>query len=319
MSVLWIKLKRNSAKLNFIYVLTLSSIVIILLTIHNLINDYNPSFRLEFKWANWRERKVWPEDEECKNFTTRLARKGDLPMMALVSYPGSGNTWIRYLIEGAGGVFTGSVYGDMSIFNAGHWGELRNFTDGSTFLQKTHHRAIYKKEHLNYTMKWRKNNVQQFNGRAVLVIRNPFDAILSYYNFKRTQSHTKKLDIKEFLTQEFKLFAFVGITRWYEIISDWLTYGSEIHLIFYEELKEQPVGVVAELLSTLGLDLDSRRVSCLKKYTSGKFLRVKHNTESPYTEDLLSIFRTVISKAAEMIEAKTGRKLPTQKYNFYAE
>ena len=25
-------------------------------------------------------------------------------------------------------LFLGSVYGDMSIFNAGHWGELRNHT-----------------------------------------------------------------------------------------------------------------------------------------------------------------------------------------------
>ena len=31
-------------------------------------------------------------------------------MVALASYPGSGNTWTRYLIEGITGVFTGSFY-----------------------------------------------------------------------------------------------------------------------------------------------------------------------------------------------------------------
>ena len=35
--------------------------------------------------------------------------------IALASYPGSGNTWLRYLIEGAGGVFTGSRYKDLQI------------------------------------------------------------------------------------------------------------------------------------------------------------------------------------------------------------
>jgi hypothetical protein len=37
------------------------------------------------------------------------------PPVALASYPGSGNTWLRYLIEGAGGVFTGSRYKDLQI------------------------------------------------------------------------------------------------------------------------------------------------------------------------------------------------------------
>ena len=31
-------------------------------------------------------------------------------MIALASYPGSGNTWLRYLIEGITGVFTGTFY-----------------------------------------------------------------------------------------------------------------------------------------------------------------------------------------------------------------
>ncbi len=37
------------------------------------------------------------------------------PPIALASYPGSGNTWLRYLLEGAGGIFTGSRYKDLQI------------------------------------------------------------------------------------------------------------------------------------------------------------------------------------------------------------
>ena len=33
-----------------------------------------------------------------------------MPKIGLVSFPGSGNTWTRYLIESLTGVFTGSVY-----------------------------------------------------------------------------------------------------------------------------------------------------------------------------------------------------------------
>ena len=31
-------------------------------------------------------------------------------MVALASFPGSGNTWLRYLIEGITGIFSGTFY-----------------------------------------------------------------------------------------------------------------------------------------------------------------------------------------------------------------
>jgi len=34
---------------------------------------------------------------------------------ALASYPGSGNTWVRYLLEAASGIFTGSRYKDLQL------------------------------------------------------------------------------------------------------------------------------------------------------------------------------------------------------------
>ena len=46
----------------------------------------------------------------------------------------------RYLIESATGVFTGSVFNDQAIASAGHYGERVQHLDGSTILQKTHHR-----------------------------------------------------------------------------------------------------------------------------------------------------------------------------------
>ena len=50
---------------------------------------------------------------------TRFSKNGSLPTTGLVSFPGSGNTWIRYLIEGATGIFTGSFYRDVALFKNG--------------------------------------------------------------------------------------------------------------------------------------------------------------------------------------------------------
>ena len=41
----------------------------------------------------------------------------------LTSFPGSGNTWTRLLIEDVTGYFTGSVYWDQSLYDGGFLGE----------------------------------------------------------------------------------------------------------------------------------------------------------------------------------------------------
>lgn len=46
----------------------------------------------------------------------RRAEPGSLKPTALASYPGSGNTWVRWLIEAASGISTGSVYEDFDLY-----------------------------------------------------------------------------------------------------------------------------------------------------------------------------------------------------------
>ena len=42
-----------------------------------------------------------------------------MPLVAVSSFPGSGNTWVRYLIERATGIYTGSFYNDGVLFKQG--------------------------------------------------------------------------------------------------------------------------------------------------------------------------------------------------------
>ena len=55
-------------------------------------------------------RYPWPDDVECKTFTTVFSTQKYLPVIALASFPNSGSTWLRSLIEGLTGVFTGSFH-----------------------------------------------------------------------------------------------------------------------------------------------------------------------------------------------------------------
>ena len=71
----------------------------------------------------------WQNDKICKNFATTFSNSKPLPLVALASFPNSGNTWIRYLIEGITGIFTGSLYRDESLIKKGVKNVTYNYRD----------------------------------------------------------------------------------------------------------------------------------------------------------------------------------------------
>ena len=48
-----------------------------------------------------------------------LPVKSGVKRTGLISFPGSGNTWTRNLIEQASGIYTGSMYSDEILFKKG--------------------------------------------------------------------------------------------------------------------------------------------------------------------------------------------------------
>ena len=66
--------------------------------------------------------------------------RGSLRAMLATAPPATvrASLQVRHLLEGAGGVFTGSRYKDLQIQSLGLWGEIRDWRDGSTIVQKTH-------------------------------------------------------------------------------------------------------------------------------------------------------------------------------------
>ena len=45
-----------------------------------------------------------------------------------------------------------------------------------------------------YDLEWRDRHIRTFAGRGILLIRNPYHAILSYWNFLHTSSPTAVTD-----------------------------------------------------------------------------------------------------------------------------
>ena len=103
-------------------------------------------------------------------------------VITLVSFPGSGNTWTRLLLEQATGVFTGSIYCDQDLRSSGFYGE--QITSSNVLVVKTHYPGIGNP---------RLNHFNPVNVDGVLfIMRNPLDSIVAERKRQvlRTNKHT---------------------------------------------------------------------------------------------------------------------------------
>ena len=110
-----------------------------------------------------------------------------------------------------------------------------------------------------------------------------------------------------------------GALKWLELIDDWIYMGKDVYIMFYEELKEDPVKEIGKLLVFLGLPKDERRFSCLLQNLSGSFHRTVHQTVDPFTADHHKVIKYAIQKASKMINLHAGKNLPIEKYEFYKQ
>ena len=112
----------------------------------------------------------------CTNYKREHARpafnSSCIPTV-LASYPGSGSTITRLLIEMTTGVWTGSIYGDESLYTSMPHPFCGEMTTQDVVAIKSHG-------------PWEGQPTVEFAKRAVLMLRSPFTAIPSYYNWFNT-------------------------------------------------------------------------------------------------------------------------------------
>lgn len=143
-----------------------------------------------------------PSDNGCRFFVTQSRKP-----VALISFPGSGNTWVRQLLESGSGICTGSTMCDISLRYDGFTGE--NVNSGATLVVKTHRPiATWLTGPVRNTTGLVPNAADASFQSAIIIIRNPLDALVSEWNrivandFKtqtvHLHTHTKKAEEKNF-------------------------------------------------------------------------------------------------------------------------
>ncbi|CAJ1932469.1 unnamed protein product [Cylindrotheca closterium] len=225
----------------------------------------------------WKKRKL-PLTKNNNNKTTRQVASGEFqhptafpPLLQfhsptvnnafqpgitlLASYPRSGNTLLRSLLEGVTGLVTASdTRADRTLSKA--LAEQHDLVGEGLCLPpvtKTH---------------WpERKGCSKFRAhRAILVVRNPFDAIVSYWNLAVTNTHTKK--VTEEVYERFATF-FRDLVRnemvvWLQFLEFWVTRTEiPVLLVRYEDLIGNPRQELEKILNfyALGSSTDGRRIS----------------------------------------------------------
>lgn len=193
-----------------------------------------------------------------------------LPPM-LYTFPGSGNTWGRLLIEYATGIYSGSVYNDRTLLQA----LPGEFTcDWSVSVIKvhphTHNAAALLHGGFNSdNMKCKRGRVQKFE-KAVLLIRDPFDSIWSEFQRRLTQSHVAGIPSSYFDWFRWQANAANMAYKYWEMWQMQYTAierelpRENVLYIKYEDLKDKDTRVNAmhDVARFLGVDSSPEQLEC---------------------------------------------------------
>ena len=140
--------------------------------------------------------------------------------------------------------------------------------------------------------------------------------LLDFSCLFNTKSHTNVISEGSFQSLMFRDFVFTGASRWFELIEDWLRLGEDVYMIFYEDMVQDPVRELRKLMEYLGLTVDEGCLSCISDHLAGTFHRPVHQLTDPFSADHHIIIDNLIEKAGKIVKEKTGKNLPTDKYDF---
>ncbi|XP_067670759.1 WSCD family member GA21586-like [Haliotis asinina] len=233
-------------------------------------------------------RRLSGKNIKCPNVS--LSQK-PLPLTVLVSFPGSGNTWTRHLLEQMTGIATGSDFFDKKLEAGGFIGEKK--MDTSTIAVKTH--DLYKPL-----------SGKPLRGikRAILIIRNPYKAMVADFNREQSKNHVGTVSLPYFI-KGWKRYLAGWTNRWLQLNHNWITLMDNLHVIFYENLVSHLERELTRLYSFLDDGSIHGNVQCALRNTEGNFHR-NRSKELPisffYNEDDVRLVNSHIDKVSILLK-----------------
>lgn len=180
-----------------------------------------------------------------KEYLRYLKYKKDLPRNPLhddiyiVEFPKSGITWLQHII--------GNI--ELQVINKE---EIITFYNHHKYMPDMHQtRSVEINRLLNTTFIKSHSEYNPYYYFIVYLIRNPFDVMVSYYNFLLDRSEYT-LTFEEFVKSD------NGIIRWKNHVNSWnykKSTAQKLHFIRYEDLLKNPEIEINNLYSNLGKNI----------------------------------------------------------------
>ncbi|XP_071514227.1 sialate:O-sulfotransferase 2-like [Panulirus ornatus] len=264
------------------------------------------------------QHEPWASKSDCMGLRVGFARRRSLPRTALASFPGSGNTWLRYLIQSATGLFTGSVYIDRELSSKGFYGENEIPECGCTIAVKTHGYCL---GGLPEDRNQRLKDINKFYGRGLLLLRNPYDTLIAYRNYL-SAGHLGVAGPVAFRGAEWARFVRGQMEVWRAYALDWITMGRNVLVVHYEHLLQDPQRELLRILQFLRLRVDRHRLQCVMANLNGAFRRVtpdkiSYRLRDPYTKELHEVVETAMRDVDSALREHDWPLLPLQLYSYH--
>eukprot|EP00546_Thalassionema_frauenfeldii_P004996 CAMPEP_0178908092 /NCGR_PEP_ID=MMETSP0786-20121207/7731_1 /TAXON_ID=186022 /ORGANISM="Thalassionema frauenfeldii, Strain CCMP 1798" /LENGTH=321 /DNA_ID=CAMNT_0020579957 /DNA_START=128 /DNA_END=1093 /DNA_ORIENTATION=- len=215
----------------------------------------------------------------------------------LVSYPRSGNTLVRNLVERTSGIVTGSdnrpdrkLSRDLAV----RYGLVGEGVTQRVKLVKTHYPE--------------RTGSQVKADKVILLIRNPYDAIDSYWNLNLTNTHTNTVtnSVYQQYRDTFEDFSKNEMKVWLQFYRYWLDAKVPVLLVRFEDLianMEREMMRIATFLEMKNIERvrhgcseDLSRLGSYQPRTSGKLLFGKSLEKKRYSNDMIDSFREIDSE-----------------------
>jgi hypothetical protein len=172
--------------------------------------------------------------------------------VALASFPRSGSTWLRFFLEAATGEHTGIAGRHTARI-------LPRGSEGVVI--KTHARDSHRYTH------------------AVHLVRNPFDVLDSYFDWKRSLGWSWKYG--EVTWEDFLQLA---APKWRDHTRHWLNAAIPVYRVRYEDCRHDAPGEFRKLLCWLGYDISQEALSRAVEATSFHALKSKQAEDTPVAQ-----------------------------------
>ncbi|KAJ8023673.1 WSC domain-containing protein 1 [Holothuria leucospilota] len=235
-----------------------------------------------------------------------------MPLIALASFPRSGNTWSRSLIQIATGYSTGSVF----------WKEERTYKRAKNRFKAGTEDFMLRKGVCVKTHKFEEDHIAIFDHGAILLIRNPYYSIVSeYFRFSRSYRNLTTEDIIRNMKEEdvtWENHCKRKFTKWKDTALSWIKHCKRLLVVFYENLEDNPILELSRMVTFLEQPIQPRRILCAVKFYSPMKGSQGHRSQltfDPYTPEMHSILDEFIKTVNQTLILKNAFPLPTyQKY-----